>query len=272
MTKEPFQMQRLRFSVRLMVLAIVFLAVCFAWVGNNVRRTRRGQIAVRELEAVGATLLDFDWAVDARGRLVPERPPKGWTLSLVDYAVAGGPWVRVVEVDLRHCEIDGDHMRHVAALPNVQRLRLDNTSIDDADLARVVGMSRLEVLTLNGTSISDRGLVSIASFRKLRILELGGTNVSDGGLRALCHLEELKSLSLGDTDVRGAGLVHLTHLRNLQCLDLAYTSVGDDDFPILARFDQLQSLDVQGTAISASTLARLREVLPHTYIYSGNTQ
>lgn len=90
-------------------------------------------------------------------------------------------------VRLRRTSISDAGLVHVAILPSLHRLVLEEISIGHDGIAQLRSMQNLSVLALNKTHVTDIGLAYLMDMRSLEQVLLFSSNVTDVGV------EELKS-------------------------------------------------------------------------------
>ncbi len=234
-TRPSAYSQRLRVSVRSLMILVLVLAIGPGWVIHNAHVQRD---AVAAIEGAGGYVsYDRDWK-DGRFRTSKRPRYLQWLAdrvgidclsNVVLVSLAGnisdeklaivGQFPRLEELDF------------VATRPTIEghghRLPLSRTSVSDAGLAHVDGLTRLKELDISCTLITDGGLLHLIGMTRLQDLDLSGTDVSDAGLVHLARMTSLQHLDLHETKVTNAGLVHLKGLKSLRSLDLFGTEVDD---------------------------------------------
>ncbi|HEY1791479.1 MAG TPA: c-type cytochrome domain-containing protein [Opitutaceae bacterium] len=88
-------------------------------------------------------------------------------------------------LDLGGTAVTAAGLAPVAAMRNLERLRLDGLHVDDASLAGLSGLRRLASLNLRGTRVTDKGLMHLAGLPRLRSLYVWQTAVTPAGLDTL---------------------------------------------------------------------------------------
>lgn len=146
-------------------------------------------------------------------------------------------------------------LKHLAQLPNLQRLRLRMGGIRGPGLAYLAEMPRLEKLTLWGTTgLTDRHIRYLEGLTRLKSLTLWGgdvplTNSTLASVSKLSGLEELHFIRT-KTDFTDAGVAKLTKMPKLRNL-----GTSPDDASILAGMQQLES--VSGIALTSRNMKAL---------------
>jgi hypothetical protein len=149
-------------------------------------------------------------------------------------------------------------LKHLAQLPNLQRLRLRMGRIRGPGLVYLADMPRLERLTLWGTTgLTDRHIRYLEGLTRLKSLTLWGgdvplTNSTLASISKLTALEELHLIRL-KTDFTDAGIRQLAKMPRLR-----NPGVSPDDASVLAGMEQLESVSVIAlTSRNMQALARL---------------
>ncbi|HWA32651.1 MAG TPA: c-type cytochrome domain-containing protein, partial [Cyclobacteriaceae bacterium] len=107
---------------------------------------------------------------------------------------------QVVEIKIPNHQLSHEDWKRLTALPNVQRLSVENSNFSDEDLSAISGMTRLTYLNLAGTAVTARGLQQI-SLPQLRHLYLFRTGVGEGDIAKLKSKFPGAELVLGNFQV-----------------------------------------------------------------------
>ena len=137
---EPKPKRRRRwyqFSLRSLVLFTVVCAVGAAWVGWELEKTRREQLVVAKIEALGGAV----WYHGIRG---PDR--------LVWY------FRKVRVVDLCDTPVTDADLAPLKALTNLEGLVLGGTPVTDAVLEHLKGLPNLGRLYIEDTQVTAGGV------------------------------------------------------------------------------------------------------------------
>jgi len=128
-------------------------------------------------------------AKDLKGVMIADRPIKDDDLAVLKRY----PSVR--GLDLQLLPITGEGLAHVAALGDLERLRVYKCfKLKDGDFAQLAKLKKLRSLSLSATEIGDAGLKEICSLPDLEYLNIGDTQITDAGLAELKKLKKLKVL------------------------------------------------------------------------------
>jgi hypothetical protein len=180
---------------------LILVLVVGGVLGWYVRKAHQQAAAVAAIrKAGGGVFYDVEWNLASPG---PYR--HSWSpMQLFDGEFRKRSWLRwlvervgidyfgnVVSVDLNRgrtqdpSQLNDALMVHMASLPGLRLLRLNNSVVTDAGLAHLRGLTNLQDLELLNTRITDAGLVHLEGLSDLRQLNLVNTKVTDAGLEHL---------------------------------------------------------------------------------------
>ncbi|MCB1226743.1 MAG: hypothetical protein KDK99_13090 [Verrucomicrobiales bacterium] len=91
----------------------------------------------------------------------------------------------LVWLDLARSQVTDAGLASLAAMPNVERLHLENTKVTDAGVAKLSSLKRLGYLNLYGTKVTDKGIAPLAACAELKKLFVWQTGVTKAGAKAL---------------------------------------------------------------------------------------
>ncbi len=152
-------------------------------------------------------------------------------------------------------------LEHLAQLPHLDLLDLNETSITIYGLSRFSRFRELHCLTLRG--IRDSELDSIDRLTGLEHLQIiSSPEFTDAGLAHLKSMSSIHALDVYRTPITGEGFRYLVALANLRALRLDDTQVNNDAIGYLTEMSNLRSLDIDESLIDEAGLKRLREGLP----------
>jgi hypothetical protein len=92
---------------------------------------------------------------------------------------------QVLWLDIGGTRVTDAALESVARLPNVTRLRLQNTAVTDKGIARLAGLAHLESLNVFGTRVTDAALEPMAAMMSLRTVYVWQTGVTAEGVARL---------------------------------------------------------------------------------------
>jgi hypothetical protein len=188
------------------------------------------------------------------------------------YLTSGGPiglrdlfgrrWFeRTIQLD-----VPAKHLQHLASLPHLRALRLQQVHFGDPQVSVLGGLKRLELLWLEGVvptspavqnnngSNDDKSLAQLLDHLKgltrLEVLRLDHFAFGDQSARALAAHDRLRILVVNDaTALTNEGLAALAGCKNLEVLDLHVgketTSAGVE---LLKRLPHLRILKLNGSS------------------------
>lgn len=200
---------RLRISVRALVVLILILGSGLAWVVRHARVQREVVTAMRNVRA--STYYEWQYKQGVSNYYWTGEPwvPKWLVEQLgVDYfgrvvAVRHGGWVN-------HSGMFSDEdMVQVGRLTGLVELWLIESSVTDAGLANLKGLTRLERVCLHGSQVTDAGLVHLKGLTRLKELCLDGSKITDAGLPCLRTLPRLQTLDVSSTRITDDGAKYL---------------------------------------------------------------
>jgi hypothetical protein len=220
--EKPRRRRWIPVSLKLLALLVVGLGIVG---GREAVRMFRQQVAIREIEEAGGTIVETE---------------------------DGGPdWLR---------RLLGDQPMEV--FDTVVTVDLDKSTVTDAGLAKLDALTGLRYLDLAETAVTDTGVAALLPLRELRGINLDETRVSDAALVHLKEFPNLQFVCLCETRVTDAGLAHLASLLNLERIDLSGTQVTDAGLLHLYGLTKLHVLEVHHTRITYASALKLKLALP----------
>lgn len=106
--------------------------------------------------------------------------------------------------------ISGTSIAHLAALPALEVLCLQNFRTGDPGVLHLHALRSLRSLDLSVTSLSNAGMPHLAALTGLTELRLNRNYITDVVAAHLASLKELQVLELVATGATSAGVAHLT--------------------------------------------------------------
>ncbi|MEZ6072837.1 MAG: hypothetical protein R3C10_21880 [Pirellulales bacterium] len=238
-----------RFSLRTLLIVMILFAV---WCGNASYKAQRQK---RALEALGKLDLRIHFDYQKRGSggysTKSQLPGPEWLSRLI-----GEDYFRdVVEVSTAFGgPMSSEGMVHLAALPNIESLYLNESNISDSSLQYVQGLSGITMLTLRDNEISDAGLSHLTGLNRLETLGLSKNRIEGDGLQFLGGKTKLRSLFLYDNPINDVGLSHIANIPNLEMLGLSRTLITDNGTKHLVHLSKLKYLSLNCEAISDASI------------------
>ena len=147
----------------------------------------------------------------------------------------------------------------LAALPNIETVRLYETNATDDLVQKLRPLQKLKSLDLGFCQrLTDAAVSEIVRHRHLEFLNLGFClQITGKGFSQLSQLKELKILNLSVTSLTDESLASLTSIKTLTSLDIDNTRITDDGVESLLEFPAIRSLRLVGVQISDGGLVAL---------------
>jgi hypothetical protein len=155
---------------------------------------------------------------------------------------------------------------HLAGLPKLQNVHINNGAIGDGALAVFAKIPSIETLSLQGNNFSDAGLKHLAGMKQLRSLWIGMNKqfITDAGVQHLAGLTRLEQLDVGTSRLTAAGIRALKDLNQLKRLYIrgANAGAGIDDAAIapLLGMNRLQHLGIDDTTLTPAGVRMLMDL------------
>jgi hypothetical protein len=123
----------------------------------------------------------------------------------------------------------------LAALPNLQHVRLRGRDIDDDCLREMARIKRLRILNVPQGAFTDQGLGHLAVMPDLESFRFGSPHVSDDGMKTIARWPAIRMLHLIDVPITDAGLAELAGIERLQSLYIDGGRITDAGWDALFR-------------------------------------
>ena len=235
-------MRRFRFSLRILLVLVLLVAVLLALGGKRILEARNQRQLITLIQSYGGENYHERNFRDGCERTIrfpnmefsPTLPGPDWLRR----RIGDEYFVEVAEAFFdksSHRVLDDATFHQFVGvirsqnLPTPRGLVFADLPITDAALQELSVFTDLTSLhIINCPRVTDSGLEYVESLNKLRRLDLRGTSITDDGLARLSKLRDLRELSLKRTAVTDDGLSHLEGLTALQWLVLGDTSVTID--------------------------------------------
>jgi Leucine-rich repeat (LRR) protein len=134
----------------------------------------------------------------------------------------------------------------------------------------IIGLGRLLVdatsVNLSGTKITDKCCIALSVSKKLKHLSISETNITDIEFSSLLKIRTIDSLDACDTQITDAGLEFLGK-STVTSLWIQFCGISDKSVQLVGSAKGLHEISLIGTKVSASAIAKLRQMLPQTYVY-----
>lgn len=147
-------------------------------------------------------------------------------------------------------------LAHLAAMPNLQWLKLQYVAVTDKGIAALAGHPKLSELVLDASKITDASMAVLAGMPALTSLDISSTKVTGAGLQALSASKSLSRLVMkGCSDVKPEGLAALAKLPSLRELVLDVNKSGDGIANLAGT--RLETLSLMSTGLTDAGAAHL---------------
>ena len=242
---------RFQFSVRMLLVLVVAVALPFSWLAVERKRVREQRDAIHKLQELGVFVRYSRNSNNSK----PDRiPGANWLRGLLgdDFFTAAGSAYITNDSELRFLE----------GVPQLEELSFRGTDVTDIGLQYCRLPKKLSTLQLWDTGATDAVMEHIRGLTWLKTLYVSGPHVTDSGLLYVEGLIQLQGVYLKGPRFTGTGLVHLNGLRELDWLSLHGENINDDSLGYLRGLSQLRSLNLEGTKVTDAGVAKLQKALP----------
>lgn len=189
-------------------------------------------------------------------------------LQVQDVAVSGAflskcKDLAVTQVSFKNCSVDGDGLKGIASLPNLQSIEIvhNKATISPAGLKSLKNATGLKKLTLQGCDLDVAHVAEIAKLSQLEELDLStNARIDEVSMPMLARMPNLENLVLDYSHVFGSDLKkYMPQFKHLTSLSLKGLIVSDTDLEPLTRM-KLNSLNVEETAVTQAGLRTLSKI------------
>jgi hypothetical protein len=210
----------LRFNLRSALLLTAILCGFLAWAARDIHRAYRGTRLAVEARLLGGR-------VTADVSRQPSTFSAASWLGLLDERLA----CPITHLDLTSPQVTDDDIERLMPMlranPELEWVRLSNTSVGDRTVELLAGQPRLKYLYLDGTRVSDGAGMALQRLTELHALDLTNTRITDAVAPSVADLPRLEILSLASTALTDRGLAELQRSQGLIDLNLTRTHVTD---------------------------------------------
>ena len=137
---------------------------------------------------------------------------------------------------LQNMPLDNEGLEHLGKCNGLESLDLTYCKFPATDFSKLRPLTKLTYCGLCFTSVGDKQLYVVADWRNLMRLELG-ENVTDAGLAELKKLKNLDTLVFMKSVVTDAGIVQLVGLPKLHSLHMSQCQLSDELISRLSKED-----------------------------------
>jgi Leucine Rich repeat len=269
--RQVLRLVPVRFSLRLLLIAVSALAIWLGWWANSAHQQRKARGWVQEHG--GIVVYDYQWqkpwAPGTRGGWQeyagwydeslpsPTDPLRQW-LGDDFFLTARGVGFRWWD----KAEIADSELHHLTAFPALRTLSFYRMGIGDAGLTHIARLKNLRTLNLDEQGISDAGLEQLAKLEHLEALFLRSSQITDEGLRSIARLRNLRMLRIPESSITGEGLAYLRDLPHLEYVALLQSPINAVGLENAKTLHRLKELDLQLSGVSNDEAQALRGALP----------
>ena len=257
--------RRARTSIRVMMLAILIVAVPLGWQVNRAREQREALDAVQRYG--GWVHFDYEFV---NGAVIPGRAPRAprWLrmmlgdeyfrkVTCVNFDEEGsiGKVVRCPNVTA--CD---ELLKKISGLPGLKKLRMKKTQATDEGLRHIGKMSELEELYIrDARSVTDEGVSYLALLANLKHISISFSNLTNDSLVLLSGLPSMEEVDLQGNHFSDDGLARLNGKDRLKklCIGVGAVQITDAGVAHLRDFNNLEMLELQQSRVTAQGLAHL---------------
>jgi hypothetical protein len=277
-TTEP-KRAKFRFSIRVMMLVVLIIAV---WLGWRVSIARKQRAVVAAVEQAGGWVhYDYEFVSDV---LTPGQNP--WAPFWLRKILGDEYFRQVRQVSLVYDESTGKRfdnknvdacdnlLKQMTAMPGLKELLLKETQATDEGLRQIGKMTELRQLYIwDARSVTDAGVSHLRNLRNLREIHINNSKITDDSLVLLSSLPSMEKLSFQGNHFSDEGLVRLQGSKRLKSLHIGLgdLQVTDAGIAHLRDFDKLEVLDIQGSGVTAEGLEHLKELPNLKELWMGKT-
>lgn len=192
---------------------------------------------------------------------LPE-PERSWQAQVEDVRQGKEKYL-VVEQQV----IDDNHLKGLADLTALKSLELGRSAVTPQGIRHLHALPKLERLTLRGQPVDDDLFQAICELPHLQFVNLPDTTISDRGIAAIGKTTGLQQLRLGSSQLTDAGLGPIAALESLRFLHLINIPITDQGLLRLSGMTQLESLYLDGARVTDVGVERLLKQLPGLHFH-----
>ena len=226
---SPIAMCRPRFSLKLLLFAVLVVCVALALV--------RGRLASHAAAIK---------AIETNGGAIRYRGTSSLKARISTALFADNRLLSVASVEIHGRALNAESRRALPRLGTVTTLAVTSVALSRLDLDAIYECKTIRELTLHGCQFEDRTLGSLAQFPRLESLNLGMSNVSDAAIPSILGQPHLHSLYVHGTDITDLGLTRLQALPNLQRMTLSRHVINQEAIEAFSQQKPSVTLTVFG--------------------------
>lgn len=150
-----------------------------------------------------------------------------------------------------------DDLRHLAALPHLQRLCFYGTPVDSEILSSLTCSLSLTNLNLNCTSVTEDAVKLVANFPNLRMIGLMATSTADDCLDSLLSCADITNLRIDDTRITPVGTTLLAQNLELETFWIGGSQLSAESLLAISKLSNLREFNVCGESVVDSHIEHL---------------
>ena len=197
-----------QFSLRTLLVLVTIGCIAGGWWINRAFQQRTAvrrfyELTANRPDSHGDSLVTMGYRHQGKDQYYKPIIPKSlhWLRDMIGEECFG----EVTGVQILDTPATNDDLKHLAVLPNVERLWLARTKVTDEGMPLVTVCPKLKFIGLDELPITDAGIAHLVALQDLESLSLSGTKLTDAGLEHLARLPRLKELWLRNTAITDAG-------------------------------------------------------------------
>lgn len=164
-------------------------------------------------------------------------------------------------LDLANCAVQGEGLKHIAALRELREVNLTLTPVNDSGLKHLSALTELRVLGLASTQCTGTGFVHLRELRKLENVNFHFTPLNDAGLQAISQLPISGRLWFAHTHFTDEGSKSLAALTQLKRCGIGSQEKASSGEAVAALvklpLEDLALLDNQATPVGLAHAAKI---------------
>jgi hypothetical protein len=210
----------------------------------------------------GAEIFDVPSAIDLYNGNNPLKGKGGKNERVTDTWLERLAGVTTLKkLDLANCAVQGEGLRHLAALKQLRELNLTLTPVSDDALQHLAGLTELRILGLASTQCTGTGFAHLKGLKNLESVNFHFTPLNDAGLEAISQVPITDRLWFAHTRFTDAGAVHLKRLTQLKRCGIGSANKESSGEAVAALvntpLEDLSLLDNQATSVGLAHAAKI---------------
>ncbi|HEY4308210.1 MAG TPA: hypothetical protein VGN12_02060 [Pirellulales bacterium] len=251
-------------TLRGMLVITTLLAVGMAFIGTKVKQARDEKAIAAEILRAGGRVRYEHYGIDSS----TAQNSRTWFEQWIDLDLES----HVINATLSGPTVTDDTIAHLAGLPQLRYLLLNNTNVSGTGLAKLAQLQSLRTLWISGNTtdpLTDEALAAIARLPALTVLSMQkhdaqstrqpGAVLGPDALTPLARMPALTQLELSGPGFRDEHFRQLPQHKRLFTLSLTGTGVSDAGLAgIAVAMPELRSLRITSCPLTGVNFACLR--------------